>query len=205
MSIKKMLLLGTMAMAAIAFAAPAVAQADVFLSDEDNIPLDPGADVTATSTNLITTTTGGTLSCAKVTLHFDVKTNNGTHVELTPTGQATTENCIVVQNGFKVTITDGTVLGDVTINTWGTANAAMTFNDDVYHSSDINHTTILQQCHFAGTAHLVGLGTTKDEIELTPSSLTGTGAGCAATGTIEGKFTLETEDKTPVLLHYKQT
>ncbi|HWM63890.1 MAG TPA: hypothetical protein VNP96_07875 [Solirubrobacterales bacterium] len=205
MSIKRILLFGSIALTVIAVTAPAAAQAEVTLT-EDTQKLAAGAGVTATSTDLKITTSQGTIVCTKVMLHFEVVTNGpGGHVVLNPLGEGTTEHCTVAENGFRVTITDLTVVQNLTINTWGTGNVGVTLIDHIYHPSDVNHTTPLQTCHFAGTAHLEGRGWGVDEFEITQSALTGTGPGCPPVGAIEGKFTLETSNGTPVELDYEET
>jgi hypothetical protein len=209
MSMKRMLLLASMALAAIAFAAPAAAQATVELTDKDEETIAAGAEITATSINLKTVTTNGTLTCGKVTLHFEVKENWGDteHVVLDPmTTQAVTENCILDTGGeppvLPVTIDDGTVLTPLTLNTWGTGYAGATFNSTIF--GNVEHTALLANCHFMGLVH-VEPGEEADEISITGSTLLGSGEGCAETGQISGDFTLEDENEDPVTLDYEST
>jgi hypothetical protein len=205
MTIKKMLMLASMALAAIAFAAPAVAQADVELT-EKGTPVAVGADVTATSTNLETATSTGTLSCEKVTLHFEVDANGPEHVVLDPIGEATTEGCEVTENGFSVTITDGTITENLTINTWGTGEVGATFISDVYSPLDPEHLgPPALSCHFAGKVHAEGAASGSDILNVGPSILAGTGTNCANAGQMTGEFTMETEDGTPVELDFVET
>jgi hypothetical protein len=203
-----MLLLASMALAAIAFAAPAAAQATVELTDKDEETIAAGAEITATSENLQTVTSGGTLTCELVTLHFEVKENWGAtkHVLLDPVGEATTDNCILDTGGqpptLPVTIDDGTVLTPLTLNTWGTGYAGATFNSTIFGNPE--HTVLVGDCHFMGLVH-VEPGEEADEISVTNSTLLGSGEGCAATGQISGDFTLEDENEDPVTLDYENT
>jgi len=217
MSIKKLLLLASMALAAIAFAAPAVAQAEVTLT-EDEVPLQAsehgqqaGAEITATSTDLTTRQTNqegevvGVLTCNLVTLHFEVITNGQEHVLLKQLGLATTSGCLA--NGtLPVTIENGGLVPTeeehrtLTIDTWGTANATSTFVSNVY--LDEEHTMLAQSCDYEGDLHIVGKGSGNDLIEITESTLTAPECPLAH---IEGTFTLETETGKRVDLDYVET
>lgn len=213
MSIKKMLLVASMALAAIAFAAPAVAQADVFLTDPENVKLEKGAKVTATSSNLQTHTAETTLTCNKVTLHFVVLTNGPEHVELQQLGEATTKECELDPFGLPVTITDGTV-GDedgiLTINTWGHGEAPATFTSDVF--LDAEHTELAQSCHYTGNVTLQAEKSGGDIINVPGSTLTETEELCPD-GEITGDLTLETSDdpetpetdEVPVYIDFDET
>jgi len=200
--LKKMMLLAMAVVAVVAFAAPAMAQAEVVLTEE-NQPLEEGAEITATSTNLVTTFTGGSLQCSKVTFHFEVKTNGPEHVVLTTLNhtEGTTEGCNATATGVgtvPATITDPTLAHEVTINTWGTATAAASFKSDAPLLG-------LSECSLAGTVHFQASG--GSNIGVGPSGLTGGGgsAGCPTSGTIEGTLALETADGTPIVLDYVAT
>jgi hypothetical protein len=221
--IKRMMVLAGMALAAIAFAAPA-AQANVTLTDPDGTKLQEGAKVTLTSTNLVTSFEGGaTLHCAKVTLHFELLATGPTHLELEQLGPATTEGC-TFQSGatnLPATIDDGTAgvgvgeNGIVTINTWGTANTHVTFRSTLF-SDPGTHLNLVSSCHFTSTehekAHIVTTGTSgaTDVLSLTPTLLTrtpgeGPPACTAAQGTLTGDFKVETSDGTKINIDYVKT
>jgi hypothetical protein len=208
MTIKRTLLLAGMALAAIAFAAPAAAQATVELTDKDEETIAAGAEITATSENLQSVTSGGTIACEKVTVHLEVKENWGEteHVLLDPVGETTAENCVLPTGGeppvLPITATDAEMLTPLTLDTWGTGYAGTTFVWDIY--GDAEHESLLASCHFAGLLHIEP-GEEADEITITGSTLLGSGAGCAETGEISGDFTLEDENEDPVTLDYKST
>lgn len=196
MNVKKIMLLAGMALALVAFAAPAVAQAKVTLTENGNA-LKPGDLVTATSTNLQTTTALGlTLTCQKVTLHYEVEVNGLDHVVLQPTTahNATAETCHVITPGG---ITDEVHISnagteELTINTWGTGEAASTFTSLI---------TGVATCTFSGAVHVQATG--GGGLNVGPSALTGPCGG----GTIHGDFTMETPDanKTPITLDFVNT
>jgi len=195
MSIERMLLLSSMALAAIAFAAPAVAQADVTLT-ENNQPLAAGIGVIATSTNFVTTFGSGIeVTCAKVTLHYEVEANNDEEVVLQPTQShnATTENCkltttnAVPEVGHPVTFTNFG-FGELTINTWGTGVVGATLTNG--------------PCNYTGNVHVETTANTTDILKATGSTLAA--PGCP-TGTMHGDFTLETSNGTAVTLHSVST
>jgi hypothetical protein len=207
MSIKKMLLLAGMALAAIAFAAPAVAQAEITLTDNGE-PLPDGAKVTATSENLETHTANGSIQCEKVTLHFEVTTNGHEHVVLAPLGEMSALNCSV--NGVvPITMTDGTVTSDLTFDTWGTGEADATVTFDIFPQGDPGP---FLPCHFQtedppdgdGPLHLQATDGT-DIIHLDGVLIeTGT-PGCAAESDITGTFTMETTSGTPIIFDHVET
>lgn len=198
--LKKMMLLALSVGALVAFAAPAAAQANVRLT-ENGTALANGAEITATSTNLVTETVGGgTLICEKVTLHLEVVENGLTHVELKQLGAATTTNC-TASGVLPATIFNGGVTENITINTWGTSNTNATFLSKVYF--DAEHTQLAQECDYAGTFHIVPVGPSDtDTIKVTESPLTAPGCENAH---IEGTFTLETSGGAEVTLDYTET
>lgn len=200
---KKMTLLAMAVGALVAFAAPAVAQANVYLYEinaaEEEVVLGNNAGVTATSTDLVTTLEGGgQLECELVTLHLQVQTNGQNHVVLKQLGEATTTNCkLNVGTLLSATITDGTLgtgIGQehkITINTWGTGTTGGHFKADIPAAG--------LECELDGSVHVLGTNGT-DILHVGPSALTATGTGCH-NGTIEGSFTTETSNGTPVYLH----
>ena len=199
MSIRKALLLASMALTAIAFAAPAAAQAEVVLTEnEGEVVLEEGDHLTATSTNLVTRTTQGNFTCEKVTLHLEVEENGPEHITATQLGEATTEGCKLDTpiGNFTAEITDGTLGVEeehtITFNEAGTAETNATF---------IGHVPALGvSCHFVGSLHIQARESGSDILDVGPSALVATEEeSCpVAGGTMEGSFTLETEDGTPV-------
>lgn len=192
--LKKMMLLALSAAALVAFAIPAAASATVTLTENEE-PLPVPSDVTATSTNLVTTTAGGTLECEKVTLHLRLLANGIDHVVLQQLGEATTTNCklnIVVAK-LDALITDGTLgvgeNSEITIDTQGTGVTTAHFGADVPEAG--------ANCSQDGTVHVTATNGT-DILDVGPSELTASGGTACKNGTIEGTFTLETSDGTPI-------
>lgn len=198
MSIKRMLLLASMALAAIAFAAPAASQANIVLTDEE-IELEAGAEITATSTNLTTTSEVGLLSCELVTLHLELTDPGPEHLVFEQLGEAGTSECEEEISGLPVTITDGTVFDDITLNTWGIGTDEDTTNASfISHVMNAEHNEILGTCSFEGPVHIEA--TTPDIIDVV-ITLGGPCGPAVATGS----FTLETKDKTPVNIDFEHT
>lgn len=209
MSIKKMLLIAGMALAAVAFAVPAMAQAQEHGLTENgefiNATPEEPAEITATSEDLKTKTSLGTLECKKVTLHMLVTENTDEHVVVSPdkeAPEATTEECVTSETLFgtlPTTITDGTV-EEFTVNTWGTAEAHSSFAADI---SVINST-----CHLQGYVHLQAAENDGDILNIGPSELTkgpGNEGLCPEKGTMTGHFTLETADGTAITTDFAET
>lgn len=204
MSIKRMLMLASMALAAIAFAAPAAAQGNVVLKDNNGTVLAPGAKVTATSTDLRTTVGDNTLACNKVTLHYEVLVNEATgkHVVLDPvltnTHNAEAEECVTETpfGTFPNHITDAGTK-QLTINTWGTGVTDSTF-------TSVTTTPVgPQHCEYTGPVHFQGVASGSDVANVGPSALTPS-EGCEE-GIIHGTATLETTGGERVNLHFVET
>jgi hypothetical protein len=190
MNLKKMLILAGMALALVAFAAPA-AQAHGLLEEGD--PIGDESPVTLTSTNLQTVTPLGTLKCEKVTLHYHVEKdgNNGVHVALEPTPAATenaaTENC-VLNESIPVHISEAGT-HTVTIDTWGHGETQASFKGLITHPLFGNIT-----CTYSGKVTVQATDET-DIVHIGPSQL----ASACGEGTMSGEFTMETpetEDET---------
>jgi hypothetical protein len=201
MSIKKMLLLASMALAAIALAAPAAAQAKIQLTKKGGAALVAGNPVTAVSTNLKTTVGANTLECGKVTLHYSVAANGTNHVVLNAVNKhnATAENCKTVVPGvgtFTNHITEAGT-GQLTINTWGTGVFTATFTS--------NTTTLGLHCSYHGNVH-VQLTPTLDIAHVKPAAtdLTGTPIDKCGPGKIHGEATLESGG-VPIEPHFVNT
>lgn len=203
MKIKKMLLLAGMAMAAIAFAAPAVAQAQQTHGLTENSEwLEPGAEVTLTSTDLRTTTFLGTLTCSKVTLHYEVEVNDGTHVVLQPvpaSHNGTTEGCDLLTSGGSTHPVHISNAGtkEVTIDTWGKGTASSTFSSLVTFTGGGT-----ASCTFTGGVALEAVKSGSNEVKIGQSGLNG---GLCGPGSISGTGKLETPDGTAVVGDFIKT
>jgi hypothetical protein len=185
--IRKMMLLAVSVGALVALAAPAVAQATEL--KEGNKKLAVGSEVTATSTNLKTTTSQGTLACELVTLHATVAQNGPGNVIIEPVVTTTAECHILTPATHAATITEPTV-GTITIG-GGVGSASATFIADI---PDFE-----LECHFSGAVgftYVAGTGV----LSVPGSPLAGSGTNCPAAGTIEGSFTLETANGSPVTI-----
>lgn len=194
MNVRKMLLVSSLALAVVAFAAPAAAQAKVQLTAPANVPLPVGAPVTAHSTNLVTTVGANRLTCAEVMLHYKVTVNGPNHVVLDPVNahNATTAGCQIHALGmtFPTTITEAGA-EKLTINTWGTGETKATFTS----KSIVNH------CSYKGTIH--AQGTNKTDLLHVKGKLTALQGGCDE-GIMHGKFTV-TSNGVPVIADFVPT
>jgi hypothetical protein len=207
MSIKRMLLLASMALAAVAFAAPSTAGAVVQLR-EGATPLAVGTGVTATSSNLITTTPNGTLECAKVTLHYSVATNGASHVVLNPvvvpplTHNATAENCVLNTGpgGKFTTHITNSGTGPLTINTWGTGEADATFTSNI--TPPVNLHCTFKGKVFVQWSHVVNSDNVTVE---TTSKLTGEPAPPCPNGEMHGELTIERSTGQALNLNFVKT
>jgi hypothetical protein len=175
--IKKLAMLAMAVSALVAFAAPAMAQADQLYEKGplgEHIALKVGAEITLTSTNLKTESPLGTLTCTKVTIHGEV-TENG------PTTIKGKEKSTTVE-GCNHTITDptaGTVsLGGGTGSTSGTkfvVDGLCTFTGSIPFKYETNTDVVT----VTGTKQL---------------------SSPCGSGTMTGTFTLETKDGTTVFI-----
>jgi hypothetical protein len=202
MKVKKMLLLVGMSLAAIAFAAPTAAQATIRLTDPAGTALGAGAKVTMTSSDLKITTALGTITCVKVTLHYELVAVTVNHVVLEPvvvapaTHNATPEKChLITKTDGKTHVVHLTNAGtkQLTINTWGTGVTFGTFTANI---------TNVAHCTYTGDVHFQAKSPGTDEVTISPSPLAG---GLCGPGEIEGTATLETPDGKPILIDYVKT
>jgi len=168
--IKKLAMLAMAIGALVAFAAPAIAQADELT--EEGVPLEVGAEVTLTSTNLVTTSPLGTLTCKKVTIHGEV-TENG------PTTVKGREISTTVE-GCNHTITDPTA-GTLSLSGGTGSTSGTKFVVDGL-------------CTFTGSIPFKYSAPTDEAIITGEKQLT---SACGP-GTMTGTFTIETSDGTPV-------
>jgi hypothetical protein len=197
--LKKMMLLAMAVGALIAFAASAVAQADVELTNNKEETLGVGTTVMATSTDLQTTIGVNTVSCALVQLNFEVTANGLQHVVLTPVGEAVAVGCNL--NGVSaMAVTDWTVLEDLTVNTWGTAEVTAKF---IFSLQGFG-----LGCTLEGVLHIEGIGPGTSGIDVGPAWMSNPGgseSGCISGMEMHGSFTLEDDEGEPVTLDYVET
>jgi hypothetical protein len=182
-------------------------ESPVKIVESEGSPLEVGAEITATSTNLVTTTVGGTFRCESVVLHLTVGANGPEHVTLNQDGVATTSGCELDQTGIggghlPITITDWT-FGPLTIDAWGHSEVETTFVQDVYGNAP--HTILILSCHLEGILAVEGTVSGSDVLNVTPSALAISGPGCPSVATMHGSFNLETPDETPVELEFSET
>lgn len=180
---KKMMLLALAASAIVAVAAPAAAQAQLLYetgpAGEHNA-LAVGAEVTATSTNLVTevTATGGKLECEKVTIHGEVTENSAVKSRI--------ENNTVEVEGCNTPVTNPAVV-------------RLTFQGN-QAGTGANATFTAAGCTFAGNIPF-SYETNTDVVTVTPNPLTeGDQFFSAVCGHafMTGSFTLETSNGTAV-------
>ena len=186
---KKLTLLAMAVGALVAFAAPAAANAQLLTSEGVAVPV--GTDITATSTNLQTTTEQGILECAKVTIHAKV-TANTAETSAAESTAVTTEGC-VTNVGFTTFPTNiPTASADLHLEGGGVGTALATF------VAEIETPEATLTCHFEGEPAL-GYESGTDVLGVR-GGMAGSGAGCAEAGEIHGEFTLETEGGEPVTI-----
>jgi hypothetical protein len=188
--IKKMMLLATAVGALVALAAPAAQAIEL---KEGTKALKTGVEVTAKSTDLVTTTASGTLSCTLVTVHGTLL-KNGPAVEIGSTF-TTTENCsLSTPTVHSATITQPSV-GTISVVNQGVGSAsAVTFIADI--------PDFALECHFAGTAGFTYVsGSSTLTVASASSVLTGSGTNCPTSGTLEGVFHLATSNGTGLTIN----
>jgi hypothetical protein len=180
--LKKMMLLAMSAAALAAFAVPTAASAEQL--KENGTALAVGAEITATSTNLETTTGLGNLTCSKVTVHGTVTENTKTKSAVASTS-VTTESCDILTKNSTVdpaTITNASAGFVIEKKEVGTASAAFT--------ADIGEVS----CNEAGNPGLTYVAGT--DVLTVRGALEGT----CGPAEIHGQFTLETANGTPVTI-----
>jgi hypothetical protein len=173
---------------ALAFTAlPAMAQAAPTLKDsKGTLPI--GSTVLATSSNLVTVTPTGTLTCEEVTLDGIVTSNPAAALE----GEGEANGCLV--NGAAPVNIESILFTDEFF-AGGTDAGEVLFTYSIPAAG-------LSGCFLEG-----GIATTwtngSDIVKVTKSHLTGGGgsAGCPEEGDITGELTLETEDGTAVTVN----
>jgi hypothetical protein len=205
MRFKGIALLAGVALAAIAFAVPAAAQAEVTLTEEGK-PLKPGAVVTATNSRWRMTAGIGTTSCQPVTMRFEVESSGPKHVVLVPLGELEVGKCFASW-GLEppTTVTNLEIAENLTIDTWGTGEAVAKFDWSVYF--DEEHESLWTRCHYTGFVRFQGNESGTDILNM-ESPFGGSGPICPASANFavaEGTVTLETKDGTQLELDFVKT
>jgi hypothetical protein len=181
--IKKLTLLAMAIGALVAFAVPAMASADVRLTDALGTVEVP-SDITGTSGNAQTVTANGTLVCEEVHVTATVTTN--TEATVFASGKSATANkCKVLQTGTPVVITP--TLENIHITTGGTKTASFKF---VAHIGGVGG----PKCEYGGTvpvSYTSGSSSLHAEGTLTGSSGV---APCNLTAAFSGDFALSNEN-----------
>lgn len=181
--------LGALALPAIAVPA---AQGAKLTREGEALPLFSG--VTATSSDLIMTTTSGQITCASVTVHGYVG-ENSPEVFIPVTG-TTTEGCVLNAGGLVKlpTVVTAPEFGSIHLSEeegWSSA----TFKYDVPAAG-------LANCHFEGFPEFA-YESGSDVVSMPGSSFVAGGGsppGCPTTGTTHGSFTLEDSTGTPLVI-----
>lgn len=180
---KKTMLLAMAVGALVAFAAPALAQAEPILTSEGK-GVEPGEVVTATQdpTKHVVTqlkpVSLGQLTCEVIDLSLKVGENTTTTVTGSGTGTAT--GCENLKQPVTITTINVSSI-DLTAN--ATGNASFTFQYDL---------GTLTNCEFSGTVNLT-YGHKSNTVSLVSgNTLTGSGPiGCPTEGEITGGFVLD--------------
>lgn len=125
--IKKLTLLAMAVGALVAFAVPAMASADVRITDGSGNPLSVNDTITAVSTNAQTVTGAGTLVCSEVHLGVVVTQNDEETVKLSDdtSTPGAASGCKVKENNLPVTVTP--TIEEIHITTGGTKTATFRF------------------------------------------------------------------------------
>jgi len=195
MNLKKMLLPLGAVLALVAFAVPAAAQAHCLTEASDEC-VAAGKGVTFTSTNFVIHTSLGTVTCAKMTFHYTVETNNDEHLSLEPTvltNNATPETCVLHTGGgtgaTHIVHISPAGTDTATYNTWGTSKIASRYTVKFTFSGGGTVT-----CTYTGEVHNQSINGSSS-VTLGPSTLSG---GLCGSATIEGTGSIETPGGTPL-------
>lgn len=196
-----------MVLAAIAFTAPAAAQAQAHGLTESGIFIAANSGVTITTTNLIIHTALGTITCAKITLHYTVETNTDEHVALEPvnvggveTTNATTENCTLHTGGptgatHPIDVSNAGT-DTVTFNTWGTGSAAWRWTTKITFTGGGSVT-----CTYSGSVALQATNGSSN-VSMGKSVLAG---GLCGNGEVAATGSMETSNGTALAADIKTT
>jgi hypothetical protein len=185
--IKKLTLLAT-AIAVLAFAVPAMASAapSLTMPAKTLVPANvmsgnPNSNITGTSVNAKTTTSLGTLTCAKVTLNGTVTENTGSSVKGVGTGAGTTTTCKI--EGESINITDVT-LAEIKSTVSGAGSASFSFQADL---------PVVGTCTYTGTNAPFTYVSGSSVITFNKATLTASPSACG-TAALDGEFSFETTE-----------
>jgi hypothetical protein len=187
--VKKLTLLAA-AVAVLALAVPAFASATVLtMPSETKVPT--GTLIKGVSTDTVTTTPLGELTCESVEVQGTVTVNNGTTVEGTGNGTSKTANCFVEPEHEPLTV-EKISLTNLKSSVTGQGTASFSFVAQLPGELE---------CKFSGTVpgtFVEGTGT----LNLTGHGLVGSPTICGTEKevTFKGDFPLTTGDGTGVIL-----
>jgi hypothetical protein len=176
---KKLILLATALGALFALVAPAMASASPVLTMPAGTAVKTGTEITGTSTNSVTKTSLGSLTCEKVDVTAKVEENSGTKIKAGGVGEGSSTVCKLGTTGITITHIKLNSLASST-STTGTAN--FSFEADLpgltckYESK--SGVTPVSWVLGSSSIHLAG-------------ELTATPAACG-TASFSGDFSLET-------------
>jgi hypothetical protein len=170
--LRNAMLLALSVSALVALAAPAMAQADE-LADSGG-PLEAGAEITATSRDLALTTALGTVECERVILHGHIVENDDLSIVIMET-EAAVEGCNTTVNP---------AFGSIQLG----AGGGLSFGSSFSVAEGL--------CTFSGFIPFVYF-LESDTLEIWGAEQL---AGNCGVATVEGSFTLETENGTPVFI-----
>jgi hypothetical protein len=192
---KKTMLLAMAVGAIAAFVAPTVASAQL-LTDPEGVALAKNSEITATSTNLVTTTGLGDLTCGKVTIHLKVTKNTGATSAAESTS-VTTENCDLLTTP-SLAVDPATITSATTkfhIEKAGVGTTTATFIAHLY-ANEAKHLANepFAICHESGTPGIT-YGADTDVIHVS-----GALTGPCGNASIAGDFTIETANGTRVTI-----
>ena len=177
------------AVALVAFAIPTFASADVGLTEPKGTLIAVNSLVEGTSTNAVTKTSLGNLTCKLVTVTGKITTVTKTTLDVSDAGTASTSECFI--GGTKpISITNITIT---------TLHAAVTNKGtiDAHFEADLPNNV---KCAFTATGMPFTWTSETDVINIKEGDLVGTPAACEP-GTFNAEFTVETDGtNTPVLL-----
>jgi len=183
---KKLTLLAMAVVALVVFAVPAAAQAEPIVTDSLG---EEATHITAVSENTVSTTPVGKLECDTVDLTLTGSTGKY-HGSGTAKGGATEPHAgpCASSAGFHVHITSITAAVDLPAKT-----ASFTY---AYQLTTPMGTL---SCTFTASEAAVSYTSGSDKISVS-GSMTGSGPGCATSGSISGEFTV-TSGGEPVVIH----
>lgn len=172
------------AVAVVALSVPAFAAANPTLTHEDNtgafVTAPLGSGILGTSTNTVTKTSIGNLTCATVEVTAELTHNTTGTVAAEGSGPANTATCFF-KGTTPITIDDATLLS-LHSSESGKGTASLTFEATLPGLT----------CHYSGAAVPFTYPATGDTIVL-KGTLKASPLGCG-TASIEGTYTLQTHE-----------